>query len=76
MFPGLAYTCRRKHYVHAAYVNAALTLIATSHPERLRSLLHNCGVPEAVIKRTLASESKIRKHSAANHLPLLSRPYN
>ena len=61
MFPRLAYVCRRKNYVQAAYVNAALALHNGNNSERLKSLLRSQGVPEDVIARVLFRGGPARK---------------
>ena len=60
MFPGLAYTCRRKNYVHAAYVNAALSLLDGKNVGRLESMLYNQGISRNVISRILFSDGPFR----------------
>ena len=61
MCTGLAYLCRRKNYVHAGYVHAALTLLNGGYSSRVRSMLYNRGVPEDVIVRLLFSDGPFRK---------------
>lgn len=76
MSPGLTYACRRKNYVHAAYVSAALTLLDEMGPHRVRSMLYNHNVSEEVITRVLSPNGPVRKRSLANNLKFSVPPYN
>jgi len=60
MFPGLAYKCQRKNYVHAAYVNAALSLLDEKNVGRLESMLYNQGISRDVVSRILFSDGPFR----------------
>lgn len=75
MFPGLAYVCRRKNYVHAAYVNAALTLLNEVGPHRVRLMLYNYNVPEEVITRTLSPNGPFRTRLAIDNVQFSLPPY-
>lgn len=60
MFLSLAYKCRRKNYVDAAYVNAALSLFDRKNVGRLESMLYNQGISPDVISRILFSDGPFR----------------
>jgi len=60
MLPSLAYKCRRKNYVHAAYVNAALSLLDGKNVGRMESMLYNRGISHDVVSRILFSNGPFR----------------
>lgn len=56
--------CRRENYVQAAYVDAALTLLHTTHSHRLISILRTQGIPENVIARVFGTAGPFRRRVA------------
>lgn len=56
----LAYKCRRKNYVHAAYVSASLSLVKAGNCARAEAMLKNLNVLDTVIERVL-SKGSVRK---------------
>ncbi len=53
MRPGLAFPCRRRNRMDAAYVDAALTISKMISVERAEAMLVKQGIPERVIVRIL-----------------------
>jgi len=60
----LFFQCRRKNYVKAAYVNAALALLDSSYSHQLMSILRVQGVPEDVIARVLGTDGPFREYQS------------
>jgi len=53
MRPARAFPCRRRNGLHAAYVNAALTIMGLTGAQRAQDILVEQGVPHPVIVRIL-----------------------
>jgi hypothetical protein len=64
MFTSLVYRCRRKNYVHAAYVYAAQYLLNAGSSREALSMLRNFRISEEVIARVLFSDGPVRKRGA------------
>jgi hypothetical protein len=61
MMPTLEKFCRRRNYVQAAYVAAALKLRDHLSFVRLKLLLEKQGVPGAVIVRVIIMRDRVRQ---------------
>jgi len=55
------YKCRRKNYVHAACINAALSLLDGKNVGRIESMLYNRGISRDVVSRILLSDGPSRR---------------
>ena len=60
----VTFSCRRHNHVHAAYVNAALTVFEHVDMRHAEDMLQRAGVPTAVISRVLLQEGAHRARSS------------
>jgi hypothetical protein len=65
MMPTLEKFCRRRNYVQAAYVAAALKLRDRRPFARLKLLLEKQGVPGTVILRVVIMRDRVRQEGHA-----------
>ncbi len=61
--------CRRRNYVHAAFVDAAITIQASQGTERATALLQGEGVGTGVIDRVLAPAGRHRRRTGMPRTP-------
>jgi len=65
MSSDVTFTCRRHNHVHAAYVNAALTVFERVDLRHAEDMLQRAGVPTAVVERVLLQEGSRRTRPSA-----------
>lgn len=61
----VTFTCRRHNHVHAAYVNAALTVFEHVDLRHAEDMLQRAGVPAMVIARVLLTDGPHRARTSA-----------